>query len=79
MRIKPTEYTVYQKDLLTGDVHVFEHILKNRARRIMGLPDMLEITACTEYHPPYERYVYICIENGGEYDNERKNQLFAGW
>lgn len=75
-RKKPT-FRVYRKDILTGEVDVFDDLDQRTVERRTGQP--MAFLDHWEGRKAWERYEYIVIRKGGAWDNERKNQLFAGW
>lgn len=70
-------FKVYRKDILTGDVDVFDNLDRRTVERWTGLS--MAYRDHWEGAIAWERYRYIVIRKGGAWDNERKNQLFAGW
>ena len=70
-------FKVYRKDILTGDVDVFDNLDQRSVERKTGHP--MAFRDHWEGGKAWERYKYIVIRIGGEWDNERKNQLFTGW
>lgn len=70
-------FKVYRKDILTGDIDVFEDLDQRTVERSTGHP--MASLDHWEGRKAWERYEYIVIRKGGAWDNERKNQLFAGW
>ena len=70
-------FKVYRKDILTGDVDVFDNLDKRTVERWTG--HSMAYRDHWEGAKAWERYRYIVIRKGGAWDNERKAQLFAGW
>lgn len=70
-------FKVYRKDILTGSIDIFDDLdqrtVEKRVEHSMAFRDHWEGGKA------WERYKYIVIRKGGEWDNERKNQLFIGW
>lgn len=77
MKCKEPAFKVYRKDILTGDIDVFDNLDQRTVERHTGQP--MAFRDHWEGSKAWERYKYIVIRKGGEWDNERKNQLFAGW
>lgn len=77
MKRKEPSFKVYRKDILTGDIDVFDNLDQRTVERRTGHP--MDFLDHWEGRKTWERYEYIVIRKGGEWDNERKNQLFAGW
>ena len=77
MKRKDPTFKVYRKDILTGDVDVFDNLDYRTVERRTGQP--MAFRDHWEGGKAWERYKYIVIRKGGAWDNERKNQLFAGW
>ena len=70
-------FKVYRKDILTGDVDVFDNLDQRSVERKTGHP--MAFRDHWEGGKACERYKYIVIRIGGAWDNERKDLLFAGW
>lgn len=77
MKRKEPSFKVYRKDILTGEVDVFDNLGQRTVERRTGQP--MAFLDHWEGRKAWERYEYIVIRKGGAWDNERKNQLFAGW
>lgn len=77
MKRKEPSFKVYRKDILTGDIDVFDNLDQRTVERRTG--HSMAFLDHWEGRKAWERYEYIVIRKGGAWDNERKNQLFAGW
>lgn len=77
MKRKEPAFKVYRKDILTGDIDVFDNLDQRSVERHTG--HSMDFRDHWEGGKTWERYKYIVIRIGGAWDNERKNQLFAGW
>ena len=77
MKRKEPSFKVYRKDILTGDVDVFDIMDQRSVERYTG--HSMAFRDHWEGGKAWERYKYIVIRKGGAWDNERKAQLFAGW
>ena len=77
MKRKEPSFKVYRKDILTGAVDVFDNLDQRSVERHTG--HSMAFREHWEGGKAWERYKYIVIRIGGAWDNERKNQLFAGW
>ena len=77
MRKSIPKFKVYRKDILTGEVDVFDGMDQRTVERHTG--HSMAFRDHWEGGKAWERYKYIVIRKGGEWDNERKSQLFIGW
>lgn len=77
MKRKEPLFKVYRKDILTGDIDIFDGWDQRSVERRTGVS--MAFRDHWEGGKAWERYKYIVIRIGGAWDNERKSQLFIGW